>query len=221
MKLCSAVLPTRGRVELARLAVECFLAQSYPEKELVILDDFDTPSFPDGITHPLIRYYQTENIVFNIPTKRNRVNALAQGHYLMHVDSDDWSAPNRMTDQVARLEATQKAVTGYNHLLFIDEERDKVLEYRIWPHYVCGTSLCYLKSFWERNKFPEKVVTGSDNRFVHAARQANQLDCAPGRYSMVARIHGGNTNQKARGANYYPVDASRIPAGFPRMVTVG
>lgn len=221
MKLCSAVLPTRGRAELARLAVDCFLSQTYHEKELVILDDFDTPSFPNGITHPLIRYYQTENIIFNIPVKRNRVNALAKGECIFHVDSDDWSAPNRMGDQVHRLEQTGLAVTGYHEMLFIDEERGKVFEYRIKPHYVCGSSLAYLKSFWERNKFPESSTTGSDNRFVRAAREQNQLDCVPGLQSLVARIHSGNTNRAARKDNYYEVSPDRIPAGFPRMVTVG
>ena len=214
-------MPTRGRCEMAAQAVECFLSQSYPVKELVILDDFDTPSFPNGIAHPLIRYYQTENIVFNIPTKRNRVNGLAHGDYIFHVDSDDWSAPNRMAEQVQRLEETGLAVTGYNEMLFIDEERNIVLEYRIGRRYACGSSLCYLKSWWEHHKFPEKEFTGSDNRFVRAALESNQLDCVAGGGSLVARIHQGNTNRRERGANYHAADASRIPADFPRMVSVG
>lgn len=215
MILVSAVMPTRGRCDYAAQAVECFHKQSYPNRELVILDDFDTPSFPNGITHPLIRYYQTENIVFNIPVKRNRVNALAKGEILLHIDSDDFSAPTRMAEQVQRLQDSRKAVTGYHDLLFIDEARNGLYEYRSGPHYACGSSLCYRKWFWELHKFPESKPVGSDNHFVRAARDAGQLDSIPGGSLLVARIHDGNTSRKAnRGANYHPVPHDRLPVEF-------
>src|SRR6185503_427098 len=133
--LVSAVMPTRGRVALARLAVDCFLSQTYSDKELVILDDYDEPSFPDGITHPLVRYFRTENIRYQIPIKRNRVNALANGAVIFHLDSDDWSAPDRMALQVSRLEMTGKAMTGFHTLLFHEEQTGQAWKYTGRPAY--------------------------------------------------------------------------------------
>lgn len=215
MKLVSAVMPTRSRRNYAQQAVECFLSQTYLNKELVILDDFDNPSFPDGLTHPLIRYHRTDNIIYNIPMKRNRVNALANGDIIWHLDSDDYSAPNRMADQINRLKETQKSVTGYGNLLFYQEATGKVFEYR-QRDYACGSSLCYLRSFWLKNQFIEIKATGSDNFFVKAARESGELDSTIGGSDLIARIHDGNTSRKERlGCNYYPVEATdSLPLQF-------
>ena len=43
--LISAIMPTRGRQAYAIDAVSCFRCQTYPDKELIILDDADNPSF--------------------------------------------------------------------------------------------------------------------------------------------------------------------------------
>lgn len=215
MKLVSAVMPCRGRVEYSRLAVESFLSQTYQNRELVILDDFDKPGFPNGIAHPLIRYYQTENIVFNIPTKRNRVNWLAKGEIICHFDSDDFSAPDRMAQQVAHLEASGKAVVGYHKLLFHESSTGLVFEYHARTNYALGTSLCYRKWWWELNKFPDNVPVGSDNRFVFTADRAKQLECVEGGSMIVARIHADNTSKKHnRGTQYRPVGLERLPEGF-------
>ena len=47
MILVSAIMPTRSRPALSRAALNCFLAQTYEPRELVILDDDDDPSFLD------------------------------------------------------------------------------------------------------------------------------------------------------------------------------
>ena len=44
--LISAIMPTRSRPPLSQVALDCFLAQTYEPRELVIIDDEDDPSFP-------------------------------------------------------------------------------------------------------------------------------------------------------------------------------
>jgi len=218
----SAVMPTRGRQEYAKQAVEVFLSQTYADKELVILDDGDEPSFPGGMEtfddpfDDRIRYYcGSVTLRYQIPAKRNMVNKLAQGEIIWHLDSDDWSAPTRMADQVARLQETGKAVTGYHDLLFYRESDGAAFEYHSSRAWACGSSLCYLKSFWQLNHFPENKATGSDNHFVRAARDAGELDAIPGGQNLVARIHADNTSKKERlGPEYRPIEPTRIPHGF-------
>ena len=205
-------MPTRGRRELVRYAVECFHSQTYQNRELVILDDADDPSFPDGLVHPAVRYFR-EPERFTIPIKRNHVNALARGEVLIHFDSDDWSDPTRMAQQVARLEETGKAVTGYQTLFFYDPETGQSFEYRSKSNYALGTSLCYYKWWWEASKFNEGRPVGSDNYFVYAADRAKQLDPIPGGRMIVARIHADNTSKgKGHGPQFVPV--KELPAGF-------
>ena|SRR5688572_13015637 len=219
MQLVSCVMPTRGRGEWARLAVECFLAQDYPAKELIILDDADDPSFPEdfGANSPFLYNRIPERLA--IPEKRNRINALAGGELIAHWDSDDWSAPTRLSHQVALLGA--KALTGFNTLLFYEPSTGSVARYIGKREYACGTSMLYRKSFWSkhpfrRQKFPRNLDYGSDNVFGNDAREAKQLVACDGGRLMVARVHPGNTNDTRMYKMNEQLTVADLPEGFPR-----
>lgn len=211
--LVSGLMPARGRRTWARQALECFLAQTHEPKELIVIDDADDPSFPDGVDHPSVKYVRNPERLW-IPVKRNQAAAMAQGDILMHFDTDDWSAPERMADQVRLIEETGKPVTGYHTMLFV--HGGKVLEYRGFHRYAIGTSLAFLRSWWEAHPFYEGATLSTDNRFVSVARDLDALHCTPAGTRMVARIHADNSNHKEpRPPSFNPVDRSRLPQGFP------
>lgn len=213
MNLVSAIMPTRGRQEWAQQALECFLGQTYANKELVILDDADDPSFhslPLGVTGVTYeRHYRRRTI----GAKRNIAVMLARGEIIMHWDSDDWSDSTRMADQVKRLQESGKAVTGYHSILFHEKETDIWGRWVLDPFEAFGTSLCYLKSWWHDHPFNEAVTIGEDNKFVTEANNNSQVISVPGESMIVARAHPGNTSPKDMG-NCRPVNPSMIPAGF-------
>lgn len=211
----SGILPTRGRSEWAQQAVECFLAQDYPDKELVIADDLDDPSFPAPAVFQdsPIRYFQMGQRL-PIPLKRNYLVGLARGEYVAHFDSDDWSDPGRLSDQIERLEDSGKAVTGYREMLFFDEARQKLGVYRGDSNYVLGTSLMYRREWAIAHPFSPDLAVGEDNNFVFIAAFENQLVTALGRGMQVARVHPGNTSGKD--VDYYTgLPLSHLPIGFP------
>jgi O-antigen biosynthesis protein len=212
VKLVSAILPTRGRQEWARQAVECFLGQTYPLKELIIVDDEDLSSFEQC---PLGVRYERNTTRYSVGEKRNRCCALAQGEIVCHFDSDDWSHPERIADQVGRLEETGKAVTGYSSILFYDHRVPMWGRYVYTdsPPYALGTSLCYLKSWWLDHPFTDSLI-GEDNNFIAAANQANQFTSVEGLRMMVARVHESNISPKDIG-DYRPITPEMIPAGYP------
>ncbi len=228
MKLVTAIMPTRGRGSMALQAIRCFLSQTYPCKELIILDDMQDPSLP--------RYgenaseIETTNIAVlklegreSIAKKRNILAELAQGEIIWTLDDDDWSSPFRMEQQVKRLEETGRSVTGYKTLLFHDGA--KAYRYVGPSSYALGTSLCYLRSWALEHPFPEtggpidlvtKLQTCSDNGFVNAAMRAQQLDTVDGLSMMVARVHAKNSSYKNMDApNYRPIALSELPEGYP------
>jgi glycosyltransferase involved in cell wall biosynthesis len=222
MEFVSCVMPTRGRREYARQAVGSFLSQTYEAKELVILDDWDDPSFPEGIEHPLIRYHVIGELIgkLNIPQKRNRVNALTQGSIIAHFDSDDWSAPDRLADQVPRLLESGKGLSGYCSMWFVNEIGD-VYRYKNFPNaYALGSSFCYLKSFWEQHPYIEGKFIGSDTKLCRVARSEDQLISVDDDRHMVARIHSGNTNEtqlhvnRSLGRDYLRANREDLPEGF-------
>jgi glycosyltransferase involved in cell wall biosynthesis len=197
LTLISCVLPTRGRRELAQKAVDCFLAQDYPNRELVILDDADETSFPEGVTHPLVRYFRTSanSERMTIPPKRNAVNALTEGSVIAHLDSDDWSSPDRLSHQMQLMEESGKALIGYHSILFYEND-ESLAKYNGDSDYAIGTSLFYRKSFWEAHPFEESKHSKSDNLMVRHARDEYQLHSVDAEHRMVARVHPGNTGLK-------------------------
>jgi len=101
MLLVSAIMPTCNRPQYIEQAIRCFLAQTYPHKELVIVDDGDSikhlvPTRPDIL-------YESSWPPLRIGPKRNLACGLASGDIIAHWDDDDWSAPDRIEQQLRML----------------------------------------------------------------------------------------------------------------------
>lgn len=217
--LVSAIMPTRGRREWAKCAVECFLAQDYPNKELVILDDADDPSFDGDAVFPAgVSYFRSLNRQ-SIASKRNELCGLSHGEIICHWDSDDYSVPTRISDQVTRIHEGA-TLTGYYSMLWWDGQRAFVRPGHSGE--LLGTSLMYRREQWMKSPFRDAmhgdIKYGEDNRFRSDAKRAGAVVSAiEGRGMMVARIHPGNTSAKdTTQAQYKPIDAAELPEGFPR-----
>src|SRR5262245_51000937 len=116
-------MPTRGRREYALQALDSFQGQTYPRKELIILDDSEDPSFNVYDFSNMWWFSDCSHAISTsriISEKRNACCRMANGEIIIHWDSDDWSAPDRIADQVERLEQSGKSVTGYSEIIFYD-----------------------------------------------------------------------------------------------------
>lgn len=189
-------MPTRGRPEFAKRAVEMFRSQSYPCAELVIVDDQSNPSFPgvaEGFVEDRVRL-QTNRSVSSLGCKRNLAASLAVGEVIMHWDDDDIYHPDRIADQVRRLIADNALVTGYSSMEFLASDGSR-WHYEGSPDYALGVSLCYRREFWQKNPFPD-LNTGEDLAFVLAARRSGRFLCVPSNGMIIATIHAGNTSPR-------------------------
>lgn len=124
----------------------------------------------------------------------------ARGEVIAHWDDDDYSAPERLADQIARLTESGKAVTGYHSMRFTDGAR--WWKYGGSPDYALGTSLCYRRDWWARNTFVSMQI-GEDNAFVSAARTAGEIVSADAGKLMYATVHQSNTSPRnLKGSNW-------------------
>ncbi len=174
-------------------AIACFRAQSYQNKRLVILDSRDNPAHvtwePETglpiVIHSGPMMGLREDL--SIGKLRNVVNLAAdrmRADIIVHWDSDDWSHPERIAEQVAFLQASGKEAVGYREMLFWREPIKEITtkpapaQYssifgEAWlftsghPKYCLGTSLCYWRSVWERRPF-EDVQIGEDYRWLQS-----------------------------------------------------
>lgn len=202
----SCIMPTTPeRHSFIPEAVECFLAQTWAAKELVILNDGGEPL---RYEHPLVRVVNEEG-KSTIGAKRNRLCELAEGEIICHFDDDDWSSPERIAQQVEMLQA--KPVAGYSTVMFWDGK--KAYFYKGAIVYVCGATLAYRKSWWAENRFRD-VQTCEDNAFIRPAVKRSQLYAAEGAGMVVARIHGRNTASHHSLGGCRDLTFEELPEGF-------
>jgi glycosyltransferase involved in cell wall biosynthesis len=210
--LISCICVTRDRRHFIGAAIDSFLSQDWPNKELVIVDDGNDAIADMCANVPNSRYTRLRG-THKIGSKRNLGCAVASGDIMVHWDDDDWSAPARLTDQAERLMGSGKAVTGYHTVLFTDGKC--AYRYQGTERYAIGSSLCYLKTFWEAHHFiDENQRMWEDNRFVHEARTCREMASADARAMMVCRIHSGNTCPKRPAdtpKQWAPLDLAELP----------
>src|SRR5215510_16345784 len=102
LPLVSAIMPTHNRRPFVPKAIEYFLRQDYPQRELIILDDGTDPIVDLAPNDQRIRYFR-QNQKRNIGAKRNLTCEEARGEIIIHWDDDDWMADWRISYQVTSL----------------------------------------------------------------------------------------------------------------------
>jgi glycosyltransferase involved in cell wall biosynthesis len=189
-------MPTRGRNALAATALDSFMSQRYANRHLLILDDAQDPSFRDNVDVLSHVSYLRHAHPLNIPQKRNLLCQYASGDIIVHFDSDDWSHPDRIDDQVERLQQSKRSVTGYSSMVFKDEATRDFFIYVGNAHYALGTSLCYRRAWWNAHRFAEMQTTGEDNHFIFLAVNEGEFVSSEAGAHMLARLHTENTNPR-------------------------
>ena len=198
-------MPTRDRRRLAAQAVQWFLRQDYPRRELVVLDDG-----PEGLeallpADPRVRYHRLDRRL-PLGAKRNRAVELARGELVAHWDDDDWMAPDRLTRQVAALRASGADACGTRELLYYQLSAGQAWRYRYegTRPWLAGPTLLYRRAAWERAPFPDHAQVGEDTAFVWQMDPA-RLHVMDDASFYVALVHGGNTSPKGlRGRCWEP-----------------
>jgi glycosyltransferase involved in cell wall biosynthesis len=194
--LISVICPTYRRPQYLPTAIRCFFQQTYPNKEMIIVDD-------DGLWEAgsVARLTGCDDRVTMLRldsktstgTKRNLGAEAAIGSIVCNFDDDDFSHPHRLEDQFQRLLRSGKAVTGYCRTIRFDEaSRELYTGVNGPPYFVSGTSQMYMKAWWELYPYPD-ATRGEDSVFSRTARLADELAAADPGKMMVIRNHGGNT----------------------------
>ncbi len=194
--MVSCIMPTYNRRSFVPHAIRYFLRQDYENKELLVLDD-GADSVEDLIPPaPNIRYYRLPQKI-TLGAKLNLACEYAQGSIIANWDDDDWYAPMRLSYQVEALQEQAIEVCGINQLLYFDLKSKKGYLYRypsnqrIW---LLGSSLCFTKALWERNKFAE-IQVGMDGLFVWAT-PPGRVRALENYHFSVHLIHPNNVSPK-------------------------
>lgn len=212
----SCVMVTQaGRLELARVAVGCFTAQTYEDRELVIVTDDDcqvaVPWVPidytdrlraDGFqpdAHPRIASASPVHVVraprgLTLGDLRNMGTAAARGEYIAQWDDDDWSHRDRLALQVRELERTGAPAVVCGTILLAWPARDlfKISRTRRWE-------CTMLARRWRLPAYPS-LDRGEDTPLIEGI-DPRMLPYDPWLY--IKRVHHANKWDDAHHAHSF------------------
>ena len=183
--LVSIIIPsTHARREYNEAILNNFIQQTYIHKEVL----FD---FGEGC----------------IGWKRNNLCKRAKGELILHFDDDDKYEKDWISKSVEALLASESDIVGLSKLNMYDPVKDIAYQYfhNSTPvSFLSGATLCYRKSYWERNNF-QNIQIGEDSVFMYdRGRQLAKIFDHGYVDGFLASIHSGNTSprQLDNGFNY-------------------
>jgi glycosyltransferase involved in cell wall biosynthesis len=210
-------MPTYNRRLFVPQAIQYFLRQDYPNKELVIVDD-GSDNVADLIpVQAQIRYIRLNQKV-SIGKKRNMAVEQSKGEIIVHWDDDDWYAANRISYQVEPLLARKAQVCGLETSFIYDLLQntfwscDADLHAMMFCADIHGGTIVYTRELWEKYaKFPDASL-GEDAAFLRAISNKVRIAKLPNRNVFIYLRHNTNAWKFICGNFIKPRAWKRIPA---------
>jgi glycosyltransferase involved in cell wall biosynthesis len=197
--LVTCITPTADRHAFLAQALSYFLAQDYPNREIIVVDDGTEAAarvIPDD---PRIRYVRLPKPM-RIGHKRNLACELARGEIVVHWDDDDWHGVQRLSRQVAAIGKRRADVTALNLELMLDLPAGKfwsfdqsLLEHGLFKG-VLGATIAFRRSDWLRCGGYPDLSLGEDVGFLsRLLDRGARLERLSSNGLFVYLRHAGNT----------------------------
>ncbi|NTE04814.1 glycosyltransferase family 2 protein [Agrobacterium tumefaciens] len=134
MELVSFCIPVYNAEPFIRFTIESILNQTYPNFEIIIVDDHSTDQ-----TVNIIRQIQDRRICLTdanhkgAAAARNQALSLASGRYIIFFDADDWIPTNYLETQLSKLNAeTEVVVCKWGRFINHDIATTTIDQQQIW-----------------------------------------------------------------------------------------
>lgn len=188
--LVSALMVTRDRIERAKLAIRCFQHQSYPQVQLVVVDDGVSDELAEHIrslADDRIRMIRLPDRGQTLGELRNLAVAESAGQLICQWDDDDLSDPDRLWSQTGLLLQHDLDACFLERwtMLWCDGPRLAVSTRRIWE----GSIVARKEAV---PKYP-KLRQGEDSPVVDAIVASGAVGLLDLAQLYIYCVHSSNT----------------------------
>lgn len=183
----SIIIPAYNAEAYLKRCLDSILSQNYSDYEVIVIDDGST----DGTSNILVQYPQVKVISqanHGMATARNRGLEVAQGDYILFVDSDDRLCPNALANLAPHLDGED--IVGFGTQIYNESNGiytdnpiqptaatagwDYFNHHRLTPspvHFVCIWQRAYRRAFLEENnlRFTDGLKRAEDDLFTTMA----------------------------------------------------
>jgi glycosyltransferase involved in cell wall biosynthesis len=203
----SVLTATYNRRKFLPLLIECYRRQDYPlaKCEWIIVDDGEdcVRDVFEGLDIPNVRYVRLESKV-SIGTKRNMMNEMATGEYLVTMDDDDFYPPTRISVAVRALNCNRRVqLAGCSKIFmyYVDDGSVWFFEPIAQTHCTNGT-MAVKKNYCINHSYAD-VEKAEEVTFLNGYSEPMiQMDTMK---NILVICHGSNTVDKGkmRGTNMH------------------
>ncbi|MEG1711874.1 MAG: glycosyltransferase [Citrobacter sp.] len=199
----SVITPTWNRAAFLPYLLYMYRYQDYPadRRELVILDDSPQShqSIIDRLTqnHPEkfnIRYiYHPEKL--DLGKKRNMLNELAQGEYILCMDDDDYYPADKISYTIEMMQRHRALISGSDQIPIWYSHINRIFKTRSFgPQNILNGTFCYHRNYLKKHRYEDECNLGEEEGFTNRFT-ANPLQL-PGERTIICISHSQNTFDK-------------------------
>lgn len=199
----SVVTPTWNRGAFLPYLLYMYRYQDYPadRRELVILDDSPQShqSIIDRLTqnHPEkfnIRYiYHPEKLTLG--RKRNMLNELALGEYILCMDDDDYYPSDKISYTIEMMQRHRALISGSDQIPIWYSHINRLFKSRSFgPQNILNGTFCYHRNYLKKHRYDDECNLGEEEGFTNQFT-VNPLQL-PGERTIICISHSQNTFDK-------------------------
>jgi glycosyltransferase involved in cell wall biosynthesis len=195
LPLISCVCITRDKPELLKRAIDCFLNQTYPNKQLVVLyEDIDelTKAFFKTHTYDssVVKLEVSGTPKLTIGKLRNYAISKADGEFISQWDDDDWYHVKRLENGYRYIQQTGKDGAILTRWMVFDcvEQQAYISNRRLWE----GSVICRKDAMLEKGY--DDLIWGEDTpiiEYLHENKKLALIEQMPLLYIYI--YHGSNS----------------------------
>ena len=195
--LVTCTMVTRDRPHLAQRAIQCFLAQSYAPRELLIVNDGEQSycdviptQLPDGVT--ITELHIASDHAYTLGELRNVALDNAVSEFVAQWDDDEWYHPDRLAIQISAIKKSHTSACALKWtLMHIDSEDFVRHPFRADAGLATPGTIVHRQT---KARYPAQRK-GEDSVFMRSVRDEGGLCVLDQSYShlFIRCFHGSNT----------------------------
>jgi len=207
--LVSILIPAYNAERWIRQSIESSLAQTYPRKEIIVVDDGSTDGTPDIIRSfgENIRFVQAVHSGGNVA--RNLLLEMSTGEWLQYLDADDYLLPDKIAGQIEDLQEAGNAydvvcspyllrneADGHETPMMFRLPFDVAAEYISWGRFWTGAFLIRRSSLIEVGRWKEDQIACQEHELLLRLIRAKKRFGLCNNLSAIYRQHSSATVSK-------------------------
>lgn len=198
----SCLTPTYERKQFLPILLDIFRRQTYPvnRRELVILDDSKESN--QELIDNFMKEYPEVNIVYKyspekikLGKKRNMLNDMAKGDYIMYMDDDDYYCSDKIKYTITRMLGSRGNFSGSSEMYLYFTDTKLIYRFnRIAQNHSTAGTFCFHRDYLKDHKFEDDAEKAEEKIFLNEYK-TQQIQIDPFK-AILCIAHTKNTFDK-------------------------